>query len=150
MAVDESHASGLPSDAVRSRTDAARGGADFAMNEVLEPPRKKAAVRECRPVRTTVEPAATASCWFLGSKDCLLEPWPTELDARGDRPPHPLPALLAALEAIPAGHPQYIHTWTQPTELLDALSARGIEAAPLEHPDGTWHTRVQRRQPAAG
>lgn len=66
---------------------------------------------------------------------------PTELDLRYPQPPpKPVPALLAALHAIPPGRPQYVRTRSDPAELLQALAARGVEAYPAELPDGTWRT----------
>lgn len=72
-----------------------------------------------------------------------LEPWPTELDARGLRPVNTFQAVLTALSSIPDGHPQYVRTRTRPDDLLAKLAARGVEAASSESPDGTWRTALR-------
>lgn len=70
-----------------------------------------------------------------------LRPWPTELDARGPTPPpKPFVAVMAALQAIPPGHPQYVRTNEAPTDLLRALKQRGVDGHPCELADGTWRT----------
>lgn len=70
-----------------------------------------------------------------------LNPWPTELDARGPTPPpKPFVAVMAALQAIPPGHPQYVRTNEAPTDLLRALKLRGVVGDPRELADGTWRT----------
>jgi hypothetical protein len=71
-------------------------------------------------------------------------PWPTELDARGSTPPNHLSAVLAALAAIPPGHPQFLRTKTDPIQLLRAFAAKGVGAATRELPDGSWQTVVRR------
>lgn len=72
-----------------------------------------------------------------------LEPWPTELDARGLRPVNTFQAVLTALSSIPNGHPQYVRTRSRPDDLLARLAARGIAAACSEAPDGTWRTALR-------
>ena len=74
-------------------------------------------------------------------------PCPTELDARGSTPPNHVNAVLAALAAIPPGHPQYLRTTAEPTQLLQALAAKNVAANTRQLPDGTWRTVV--RRPAA-
>jgi hypothetical protein len=70
-----------------------------------------------------------------------VRPCPTELDARGPTPPpKPFVAVMAALRAIPPGHPQYIRTNEAPTDLLRALKQQGFDGHPRELADGTWRT----------
>lgn len=64
----------------------------------------------------------------------------TELDARSASPPKQVPAILAALKAIPPGRPQFVRTASAPVELLRALERHGVEAYPAEMPDGSWRT----------
>jgi hypothetical protein len=64
----------------------------------------------------------------------------TELDARSPSPPKQVPAILAALNAIPPGRPQFVRTADAPVELLRALEPHGVEAYPTEMPDGSWRT----------
>jgi|GEM_PF-4342836 len=71
-------------------------------------------------------------------------PWPTELDARSPTPPNQVNAVLAALDAVPPGHPQFIRTKAEPTQLLGALAVKGVGADTRELSDGTWRTLVRR------
>jgi hypothetical protein len=77
-----------------------------------------------------------------GAHGSTAAPGATELDARGAPPPKPLDAIVVALEAIPAGTPQYVRTRGAPVDLLRALHARGVEAYPQQLPDGSWRTRI--------
>jgi uncharacterized protein (DUF2249 family) len=72
------------------------------------------------------------------------DPWPTELDARAPTPPNHLTAILAALGTLPAGHPQYVRTRSEPTQLLHALAEHEVSASPRELPDGSWCTLLRR------
>ena len=74
-------------------------------------------------------------------------PHPTELDARGPTQPKPLVAILAALEAIPPGTPQYVRTAEQPVGLLRELGIRGVEVDSRQLPDGSWQTLLLRGDP---
>ncbi|HVZ66254.1 MAG TPA: DUF2249 domain-containing protein [Lacunisphaera sp.] len=69
-------------------------------------------------------------------------PPPTELDARGAKPPNHVRAIVAALAAIPPGAPQYVRTAEAPTELLRELGPHGVEGYPRQLADGTWRTLV--------
>jgi hypothetical protein len=51
-----------------------------------------------------------------------------------------LVAIVIALEAVPAGTPQYVRTKEPPIELLRELSTRGVEAYPQQLADGSWRT----------
>ena len=66
--------------------------------------------------------------------------YPTELDARGPTPPKPVPTIMAALKAIPYGHPQFVRTSEAPIDLLRELERFGVEAYPTQLPDGSWRT----------
>ncbi len=71
-------------------------------------------------------------------------PGPAEVFVRGVTPPKPLAAILAVLQAMPAGREQYVRTELHPADLLHALEQRGIEARSAPMPDGTWRTRLVR------
>lgn len=79
-----------------------------------------------------------------------LRPWPSEMDVRGVRPPHPLAAILVALDAMPPGHPQYVRTRENPAELVEALALRGVHSSVREWPGATWRIVLWRDAPPAG
>lgn len=69
----------------------------------------------------------------------------TELDGRGGTPPQRVPAILAALQAIPPGTVQCLRTNECPVKLLHALERHGIETDAMKLPDGTWRSRLRVR-----
>ena len=120
------------------------------MNPIINPPPSGLTGRTERVAQPFAALLPLASGEIREQFDSRPRPWPTELDARGPKPPDPLTAILVALDAIPAGHSQYVRTRDRPTELLRTLAARGVVATTSEFADGSWRTLVYRRKSVAG
>jgi hypothetical protein len=89
--------------------------------------------------------------WSPAIPTVAVEPWPTELDARGPTPPpKPFVAVMKALQAIPPGYPQYVRTNEEPADLLRALEKRGVDGSSRRLPDGTWKTLLTYNRTATG
>ena len=73
----------------------------------------------------------------------------TELDARCGTPPNHVKAIVAALDAMPAGRPQSLRTKARPVRLLQELAALGVEGESGALPDGSWRTLLRRTAAAA-
>jgi uncharacterized protein (DUF2249 family) len=91
-----------------------------------------------RPTQAAAAPAESAA--MSGA------PQEINLDARGLEPPQPMVRILEALATVPNGSVLYAKTDRRPMHLYAQLEARGFSGETHAAGDGSYITRIQRRQ----
>jgi uncharacterized protein (DUF2249 family) len=69
-----------------------------------------------------------------------------EIDARGLEPPQPMITILEALASLPPGAQLLARTERRPIHLYAQLEERGFVGETNPQPDGSFATRIRRRQ----
>jgi uncharacterized protein (DUF2249 family) len=69
-----------------------------------------------------------------------------EVDARGLEPPQPMITILEALASLPPGAQLLARTERRPLHLYAQLDERGFISETNPQPDGSFATRIRRRQ----